>query len=193
MAMTRERSSYTWDTRTSSTRLDTQSWPVGDSKTSGKTEWEPIVTGTLEELLPTLLPGAIAWVKEQSAHILESGSPLSEEGIRLATAVGVSNANKIRICMVPKLPLPEDPMLQQVALQTGLLGDNMIGITFGYGIYLCDGYVSNSLVSHECRHVYQYEAASSIDAFLPIYLHQIATVGYDNAPYEIDARAHEID
>jgi hypothetical protein len=69
----------------------------------------------------------------------------------------------------------------------------MAGVTFGYGIYICDGQVSNRLISHECRHVYQYEAAGSIAAFLPIYLHQIATVGYDDAPYEIDAREHEID
>jgi hypothetical protein len=49
------------------------------------------------------------------------------------------------------------------------------------------------LVSHECRHVYQYETHGSIAAFLPIYLLQIATVGYVNAPFEQDARAHELE
>jgi hypothetical protein len=49
------------------------------------------------------------------------------------------------------------------------------------------------LLSHECRHVHQYEAHGSIAAFLPVYLEQIATVGYRNSPLEQDARAHEVD
>ena len=147
----------------------------------------------LEALLPILLPRAIKWVKEQSGHILESGSPLSDSGLALARAVGVARPEDIRILVVPKLPLPSDPDLQRVAIQTGLLGPEMVGVTFGYGMYLCDGHESNRLISHECRHVHQYEIAGSIDAFLPVYLHQIATVGYYDAPLEVDARQHEIE
>ena len=147
----------------------------------------------LESILPLLLPKAIGWVNEQSNHILATGSPLSDVGIRLARAVGVSFPEKIRVSTVPNLPLPVDPQLRAVALETGLLGEGMIGVTFGYGIYVCAGHADNRLISHECRHVFQYEAAGSIEAFLPVYLHQIATVGYDDAPLEIDARAHELD
>ena len=78
-------------------------------------------------------------------------------------------------------------------METGLLGPEMIGVTFGYGVYICDGHISNRLISHECRHVYQYEVAGSIGAFLQVYLQQIATVGYHDAPLEVDARQHEID
>jgi hypothetical protein len=53
--------------------------------------------------------------------------------------------------------------------------------------------MSPSLLSHELRHIYQYEAAGSIAAFLPIYLWQIAMVGYEECPLERDARAHEVD
>lgn len=48
-------------------------------------------------------------------------------------------------------------------------------------------------VSHELRHVHQYEQHGSIAAFLRVYLRQIVEVGYANAPLEADARAHEID
>ncbi len=147
----------------------------------------------LETLLPVLLPRAIDWVKAQSASILEVGSPLNEGGIRLAGAAGVAHPDRVRISVVQSLPLPDDPELRSVALETGLLGPGMIGITFGYGIYVCDGHVTNRLISHECRHVYQYEQAGSIDAFLPAYLQQIAAVGYHDAPFEIDARQHELD
>ena len=147
----------------------------------------------LESVLPILLPKAISWVTDQSNHILETGSPLSDIEIRLARAVGVTFPEKIRVSTVPTLPLPDDSQLREVALETGLLGEGMIGVTFGYGIYVCAGRVDNRLISHECRHVFQYEAAGSIEAFLPVYLHQIATVGYYDAPLEVDARAHELD
>jgi hypothetical protein len=54
------------------------------------------------------------------------------------------------------------------------------------------GQGSNRLISHECRHVHQYEVAGSIAGFLPLYLQQIVSYGYEQAPYEIDAREHEI-
>lgn len=147
----------------------------------------------LKSLLPVLVPGAIQWVTEQSAHILETGAPLSETGVRLATAVGVARPDLIRVCRVSRLPLPDDEQLRAVALEAGLLGEGVTGVTFGYGIYVREGHVDNRLISHECRHVYQYEMAGSIDAFLPVYLEQIADVGYHDAPFEIDARAHELD
>ena len=93
----------------------------------------------------------------------------------------------------PYVPQATQVVQRAVALETGLLGEGMIGVTFGYGIYVCEGHVDNRLISHECRHVYQYESAGSIESFLPVYLHQIATIGYNNAPLEVDARAHELD
>jgi hypothetical protein len=68
----------------------------------------------------------------------------------------------------------------------------MVGLTLGYAVLVCPGYGRDvRLLSHEFRHVYQYEQAGSIAAFLPVYLQQIVTVGYQNAAYERDARAHE--
>jgi hypothetical protein len=91
------------------------------------------------------------------------------------------------------LPLPDDPELRQVALATGLLGPSMIGLTLGHSIYIVLGHHTNRLLSHECRHVAQYETAGSIAEFLPQYLQQVAEYGYANAPFEIDARQHEVD
>ena len=61
------------------------------------------------------------------------------------------------------------------------VGPGMIGLTLGYSIFIVRGHMGRRLVSHECRHVYQYETHGSIAAFLPVYLQQIATVGYQNA------------
>ena len=67
----------------------------------------------------------------------------------------------------------------------------MVGLTLGYSVFVCTGHVNPRLLRHEFRHVYQYEQAGSISAFLPVYLGQIVRIGYRDAPFEVDARAHE--
>lgn len=142
-------------------------------------------------VLPQLLPSAIAWAQAQADDVGTVGLPLSERGLAVARRVGVRYPEKIRIKLVDQLPMPEEAMLKQAATETGLLGPHMAGLTLGYGILICHGQDTVRLLSHECRHVYQYETSGSIAAFFPVYLQQIATVGYDNAQFEIDARAHE--
>ena len=142
-------------------------------------------------ILPQLLPSAIAWAQAQADHVAAVGLSLSESGLGVARRVGVRHPEQIRIKLVEQLPMPEEPMLKEAAIQTGLLGPHMAGLTLGYNILICRGQDTVRLLSHECRHVYQYETLGSIAAFLPVYLQQIATVGYDNAQFEIDARAHE--
>jgi hypothetical protein len=143
--------------------------------------------------LPRLLPSAIVWAEAQAAETLIEGVPLTDFGMRLARAVGVQRPELVRTIEVPSLPLPADPELRLAALETGLLGPGMVGLTLGYAIYIERGHASNRLISHECRHVYQYETAGSIAAFLPAYLQQIVEYGYELAPFEVDARTHERD
>lgn len=145
----------------------------------------------LRAALPVLVPKAIAWAEAQHAHIAQVGSPLNDGLLSVAASVGVQHPDRIRVAEIARLPLPDDPELRQAALATGLLGPGMVGLTLGYGVYVCHGHGSIRLLSHEFRHVYQYEHAGSIAAFLPAYLQQIVTVGYNNAPLEVDARAHE--
>lgn len=150
-----------------------------------------MVSVDLRAALPVLVPKATAWAEAQQAHILEVGQPLNEQLLALAGSVGVLHPERIRIAEVARLPLPDDNDLRQAALATGLLGPGMMGLTLGYGVYICHGHGTFRLLSHEFRHVHQYEHAGSIAAFLPAYLQQIVTVGYHNAPFEVDARAYE--
>ena len=100
---------------------------------------------------------------------------------------------QVRIEMVgDRLPMPEDPQLREAAMQAGMLGPGMAGLTLGHAIFICSGHRTRRLVSHELRHVYQYEQHGSIAAFLPVYLRQVLETGYENAALEKDARAHEV-
>ena len=149
------------------------------------------MTSNLLLILPQLLPKAIDWAENRSAEIYSSGKGLTERGESIARAVGVSHPEKIRISIVSSIPIPDDPMLQKVGIETGLLGPDTNGLTLGYGIYMRAGESTDKLLSHECRHVYQYETFGSIREFMPIYLRQIAQYGYEDAPLEKDARQHE--
>lgn len=145
----------------------------------------------LQENLPKLMPHAIAWAKDRANEVSLSGIELNEHLRGVAQSVGVIKPELIRLALVDSLPMPQDPMLKEAAIETGLLGPGMVGLTLGYAVFICHGHYTVRLLSHEFRHVYQYEEAGSIAAFLPVYLDQIARFGCENAPYEQDACAHE--
>lgn len=149
------------------------------------------MTFDLRKALPHLVPKAITWAETQSQQIAQLGQPLNDSLKSIARSVGVMHPEFIRVAEVDSLPIPDDPDLKQAALATGMLGPNMVGLTLGYGVYVCRGHGTIRLLSHEFRHVYQYEKAGSIAAFLPVYLQQIVSVGYNSAPFEVDARAYE--
>ena len=146
----------------------------------------------LQALLPRLIPRAIKWAEEVAADAASRGSLLDPSSLLDARSLGVQRPESIRVLMVDRLPLPSDAELQMVALQTGLLGPEMMGLTLGYSILICRGQMCRRLLSHECRHVFQYEQAGSIALFLPEYLDSIIRVGYEDCPFEQDARAHEL-
>lgn len=138
--------------------------------------------------LEIVLPKATAWAKEQQAHILVEGVPLSQKQLIIARDVEVSQPDNIRIKIVDQIPSPKDPELAAVALQTGLITPETIGLTLFYGIFIChSGYENLSIMAHEFRHTQQYEQRGSIKAFLDEYLKQIDAVGYPEAPLEQDA------
>lgn len=147
----------------------------------------------LAEVLPAALPAAIAWADTQSARGLAHGVPLTPALLADARAVGVAQPERIRVAIVPHLPFPDEPPLAAIAADAGLLGPGTVGLTLGHAVFVVEGHDTRRLLTHEFRHVHQFEAAGSMTAFLARYLHEIATVGYDASPLEADARQHEID
>lgn len=136
---------------------------------------------------------ASEWVEQQQKYVQEAGYPLTSRQIEIANQVGVQRPEEIRILEVEEISAPTDALLRQVAAEMDFLGPNTIGLTLGYGVYLRKGFITDRLLSHEFRHVQQYEAAGSVQAFISEYLQQIFRYGYRDSPYEVDARAHEID
>jgi hypothetical protein len=153
----------------------------------------PLAASTGVSALHELLPRAVTWAESHEHSILLQGRPLTTAELSLAMAVEVRRPELIRVSFVERLPMPEDAELARAAREAGLFGPRMVGLTLGYGIYVVIGHGSSRLLSHECRHVHQYEVAGSIQSFLLQYLDQIIRVGYAAAPFEVDARNWERD
>jgi len=144
--------------------------------------------------LPTLLPRAIAWAERCAGEALRKGDSLAEAEISIATGVGVRHANRVRMLVVDHFPVADDLELRQAAMATGLLGADGLGLTLGYAVFIRNGYEEDKrLLRQEFRLVQQCEQRGSLAAFLAEYLTQIVQVGYQRAPFEQDARAHEAD
>lgn len=141
--------------------------------------------------LEAILPFATKWAEEQANFIRERGRHLDNRLLSLAKSVGVQEPGNIRILEVETIPTPDHPVLAEAASVTGLLSPDTIGLTLFYGIYIKSGQATDRLLSHEFRHVAQYESAGSMQAFLKEYLRQIFTIGYIDSPLEADARSFE--
>jgi hypothetical protein len=142
--------------------------------------------------LPVMAPRAIAWAESLSADARERGAALTPRQLALARASGVRDPARIRVLAVDRIPLPEDPSLKAAALKVGLSQGSAAGMTLGYAVVVRREYADDvQLLSHEFRHVAQYEACGGIRAFLGMHLAHLAEFGYRDSPFEVDARAHE--
>lgn len=146
----------------------------------------------LQRQLPELLHAAIVWARQQEESIAIKGQPLPAQGIELARRVGVRRPELVRLQVVPEIPLPDHPGLRALSLSLGAISGNTDGLTLGHSIYIRQGQGTSRLVSHELRHVFQYELLGGIEMFMSVYLPQLLIHGYRHAPLEQDAEAHEI-
>ena len=146
----------------------------------------------IREQMPVILPLAIDWAERINELIQASGNGLDENGTKIAQCVGVTNPEKVRILEKDHVPQPDHPVLIAASLQTGLLGSDTAGLTLGYSVFIKSGCMSTRLLSHELRHVHQYESFQSISDFLTEYFQQVIINGYYDAPLERDARQYEL-
>lgn len=143
--------------------------------------------------LPALAPRAVAWADGLAASAEARGMPLGSARLAIARQVGVREPRKIRIVVMDEIPLPDDPTLKGAALSVGLSQGDAAGMTLGYAVFLRRGYENDlRVLSHELRHVAQYEACGGIGGFLAVHLADLVAFGYEDSPFEVDARAHEV-
>ena len=145
------------------------------------------------KLLDLVADLAGKWIDEIEKENQLAFRSLTDVEINIASRVGVHFPESIKLIEVSEIPFPTDPLLVGLCKQYDFIGDKSIGLTLGYAVYIRKNYLSTRLLSHEFRHVYQYEQAGSVHGFLQEYVNQLMELGYNDAPYELDARKHEFE
>lgn len=100
----------------------------------------------------TLLPKIIKWAEDHSEKIQKEGLQLTKEQHAIAIKAGVSNPEKVRIQTVNEFPFPVDTRLNEAAIQTGFLSQEMNALTLDHSIYIRSAYSTNRLLSHDKYH-----------------------------------------
>lgn len=149
------------------------------------------LTAFYEDIISeVLLPQYIEWGYETEAKGLKLGSPLDEEGLKLAKDIGVESPEKIRIVYVDLVPFPYDNFALTVLGESlGFIGDNIVNQAqaFGYSIYVRKDYEFDTpKLAHEIVHVLQIERSSFEDVTRQ-HLSDLAQYGYAKAPLEVEA------
>jgi len=140
------------------------------------------------EQFALLLPLACKWAEDQEQVILHVGIALSNAQLTDARNVGVINPERIRLMVVNRIPMPDQPSLHAAATATQLITPSTGGLTLRYGIYIrSDCRTNRLLIMHEFVHTAQYERLGGFLPFLQQYLHECVTIGYPAAPMEQEA------
>jgi hypothetical protein len=144
---------------------------------------------TLDQL-EELLPLAVQWAATQQQRVLCEGVPLSKDELDDAKAIGVRNPERVRLLRVDVIPVPAHPMLRAAAASIHFLSAAPRGLALDTGIFVrTDHWRDRALIAHELVHTAQFQRLGGILPFLQTYISQCVTVGYPNAPLELEALA----
>lgn len=142
---------------------------------------------TLISQFPSLLPLAVEWAAAEEARVLRDGISLTDAQLSDARTAGVEQPDRIRLLRVEAVPFPQQPQLRAAAETVHFLTPETRGLTLRYGIFVrYDCRNDRHLLVHEFGHTAQYERLGGIGPFLQKYLTECLTIGYANAPMELE-------
>jgi len=121
--------------------------------------------------LDRLLPLARPWAKSEEKIILEHGAPLRESQVADARLAGVKDVGRVRMLVVDRILLPDDPVLAEAARRVNVITPASRAMTIGHGIIIrADSYQDRELLLHALVHVAQCERSGGLDTFVEEYM-----------------------
>lgn len=118
-----------------------------------------------------LAPLACQWARTQEELILRMGVPLGEKQLADARLAGVQDPTRVRILVVDRVPLPDEPPLAEAAARAQIIPRAARGMAIGHGIIIrADCWPERELVLHQLVHVAQCERAGCLENFVQEYL-----------------------
>ena len=118
-----------------------------------------------------LLPFAWQWCKATEEFVLARGAPLGPRHMADARLAGVQDCSKIRVLVVDRIPLPDDPELAEAARRTGILTNDTRCVAFGHAVIIRDdSWSDRELLVHNLVHIAQCERSGGLEAWVNQYL-----------------------
>lgn len=139
-------------------------------------------------IVETLLPLATLWAAWQERRILRCGRALQSDERQVAAALGVAEPDRVRVMIVPRVPLPAPRWLIRRLSHMTDLTSQPCGMALGHGIFLDDAHACRlDVLAHELVHTTQFERHESLHGFLRQYLTECVRDGYSCAAMELEA------
>jgi hypothetical protein len=114
---------------------------------------------------------AYQWAAKQETCILQHGVPLAPGQVADARRVGVQDPARVRVLVVDRIPLPDDPELESAARHAQIITDASRAVAIGHGIIIrADSWKNRELLLHQLVHVAQCERAGGLEPFVSEYL-----------------------
>ena len=124
-----------------------------------------------QEKFERFAPLAYQWAKQQEAYILKHGAPLASQQLADAELAGVRDSARVRVLVVDRIPLPDDPELAEAARRAQIITDASRGVAIGHGIIIrADSWQNRELLLHQLVHVAQCERSGGLKPFVAEYL-----------------------
>ena len=127
---------------------------------------------TFERLLPT----AYEWAKSQEEFVLVHGVPLTKRQSEDARRAGVQDCARVRVLVVDRIPLPDNPELAQAARRAGIITEDTRCVGFGHALIIqVNAWADRELILHNLVHIAQCERSGGLGPWIRHYLGNRAT------------------
>ena len=118
-----------------------------------------------------LLPIAVQWAKAQEAFVLRHGSSLSQRHMTDAKLAGIKDPGRVRVLVVDRIPLPEDPSLAEASKRVGIVTEDTRCMGFGHALIIrVDAWNDRETILHNFVHIAQCERAGGLEQWCRQYL-----------------------
>ena len=118
-----------------------------------------------------LLPIAVQWAKVQEAFVLRHGSSLSARHLADAKLAGIKEPERVRVLVVDRIPLPEDPSLAEASKRVGVVTEDTRCMGFGHALIIrVDAWNDRETIVHNFVHIAQCERAGGLEQWCREYL-----------------------
>ena len=129
----------------------------------------------------------VLWMRQWEIFVLEHGVALDAKEIEWARCAGVVSPEKVRVLVVPNVPLPAQEILQTILVRSNLLNPAAYGLAVGYGVFLkYDAFPRQYFLAHELVHTAQQERMGTTPAVRQ-YLRELLDAGYFASSLEQEA------